>query len=131
MTQTDCDLTIGETARQAGVPASTLRYWESIGLVKAPERLGGQRRYDRQTLRLISLIVLIKRAGFTLQETRTLLHGLSEKTPPPAVWRQLAERKLPEIEQTLAQAKAMKAILQNGLSCDCLTLEDCLSHWQT
>jgi MerR family redox-sensitive transcriptional activator SoxR len=120
------ELTIGEAARQARVPASTLRYWESAGLLAAPGRVGGKRRYDRQALRQISLIVLIKRAGFTLAETRIVLAGLSEETPPPEIWRKLAERKLPEIKQTLAEAKAMKKILEEGLRCDCLTLDDCL-----
>jgi MerR family redox-sensitive transcriptional activator SoxR len=120
------DLTIGEIARQAGVPASTLRYWESAGLLAAPGRVGGKRRYDPQALRQISLIVLIKRAGFTLAETRIVLSGLSDGTPPPEIWRELAERKLPEIKQTLAEARAMKKILEEGLRCDCLTVDDCL-----
>lgn len=119
-------LAIGEVARQAGVPASTLRYWESTGLLAAPERVGGKRCYDPQTLRQVSLIVLIKRAGFTLAETRIVLAGLSDRTPPPEIWRELAQRKLPEIEQTLAEARATKKILEEGLRCDCLTLDDCL-----
>jgi MerR family redox-sensitive transcriptional activator SoxR len=126
VTTRNSELTIGEVARHTGVPASTLRYWESAGLLPAPGRVGGKRRYDPQTMRQISLIVLIKRAGFTLAETRTILSGLSEKTPPPDVWRELAQRKLPEVEQTLAEAKAVKKILEEGLHCDCLSLDDCL-----
>lgn len=125
------DLTIGEVARQAGVPASTLRYWESAGLLTTPGRVSGKRRYDPQALRQISLIVLIKRAGFTLAETRIVLSGLSDRTPPPEIWRKLAERKLPEIKQTLAEAQAMKKILEEGLRCDCLTLDDCLRQGES
>src|SRR5271155_2019514 len=95
------ELTIGEAARRAGLAASTLRYWERVGLLEAPRRLGGKRRYDPRVLRQIELIALSKRAGFTLAETRVLLAGLSEKTPPPKIWRQLAASKLPEIERTL------------------------------
>jgi MerR family redox-sensitive transcriptional activator SoxR len=131
MTTHNSDLTIGEVARQAGVPASTLRYWESAGLLTAPGRVGGKRRYDPQALRQISLIVLIKRAGFTLAETRIVLSGLSDRTPPPQIWRKLAERKLPEIKQTLAEARAMKKILEEGLRCDCLTLDDCLRQGES
>jgi MerR family transcriptional regulator, redox-sensitive transcriptional activator SoxR len=126
MTTHNGDMTIGEAAHHAGVPASTLRYWESMGLVAPPGRLGGKRRYDPTALRQIALIVMIKRAGFTLAETRILLCGLSDKTPPPEIWRKLAERKLPEIKQTLAEAMAMQRILEAGLRCDCLTLDDCL-----
>lgn len=134
MTTRDSNLTIGEVTRHAGVPASTLRYWESAGLLPAPERVGGKRRYDPQALRRISLIVLIKRAGFTLTETGVILSGLSDRTPPPEMWRELAERKLPEVKQTLVEARAMKKILEAGLRCDCLTLEDCLRQgesWST
>ena len=120
------ELMIGEAARRAGLAASTLRYWERVGLLAAPRRVGGKRRYDRQALRQIELIALSKRAGFTLAETRVLLSGLSEKTAPPKIWRQLAGAKLPEIEQTLAEAAAMKAILEEGLRCQCLSLDQCL-----
>ena len=122
------ELTIGEVASRAQVPASTLRYWEDSGLFAAPGRVGGKRRYDQQTLRQISLVVLIKRAGFTLAETRTVLAGLADRTPPPEIWRELAERKLPEIRQTLAESEAMEKILERGLRCDCLTVDDCFDR---
>jgi MerR family redox-sensitive transcriptional activator SoxR len=120
-------LTIGEVARHAGVPPSTLRYWESAGLLSAPERVGGKRRYHAQALQQISLIVLSKRAGFSLAETRTVLSGLSHSTPPPEIWQALAQRKLPEINRRLAETRAMKKILEQGLECECLTLDQCLA----
>jgi len=126
MRTSDSELTIGEVARRADVPASTLRYWESVGLLTTPERVGGKRRYSPKALRQISLIVLSKRAGFTLAETRVVLAGLSDRTPPPEIWRRLAQRKLPEIKQKLAEATTMKKILEEGLRCNCLTLDDCL-----
>jgi DNA-binding transcriptional MerR regulator len=39
-------LTIGELARRIGVAASALRYWEEVGLLPAPARVSGQRRYS-------------------------------------------------------------------------------------
>ena len=38
------ELTIGETAKRAGVATSSIRYYESIGLLPQPDRLHGQRR---------------------------------------------------------------------------------------
>jgi MerR family redox-sensitive transcriptional activator SoxR len=130
MTVGNDNLMIGEVARRVGVAASTLRHWESVGLLAAPERVAGRRRYDAEAVRRISLILLIKRAGFTLAETRVVLAGLSARTPPPEVWRELAERKLPEIVQTLAEAAAMRQILEAGLRCECLTLDECLRRWE-
>lgn len=120
------EVTIGEAARSAGLAASTLRYWEKEGLLGAPPRIGGKRRYDRRALRQIEMIALSKRAGFTLAETRVLISGLSAKAAPPQIWRELAASKLPEIERRLAEAGAMKAILEEGLHCECLSLEQCL-----
>ena len=121
------ELTIGEAARLAGIPASTLRYWEMVGLLKTPRRVGGKRRYDPEGLRQIEMVAVAKRAGFTLTEIRIILSGISGKKPPSEVWRVLASDKLPEVEQTLAEARAMKRILEAGLRCECLGLEDCLS----
>ena len=51
-------LTIGAVARAAGVAATTLRYYEQIGLVPAPARVGGQRRYDDAVLTRLEVIRL-------------------------------------------------------------------------
>lgn len=120
------ELTIGEAASRAGLAPSTLRYWETVGLLEAPRRVSGKRRYDPEGLRQIEMIALAKRAGFTLAEIRTILSGMSGDVPPPEIWRSLASTKLPEIEQTLVEAQAMKRILEAGLRCECLSLEDCL-----
>lgn len=127
----EAELTIGEAARQAGIPASTLRYWETAGLLKAPRRVGGKRRYDAEGLRQIEMVALAKRAGFALAEIRIILSGISDQTPPPEIWRELASDKLPEVEQTLAEAEAMKRLLEAGLRCECLSLEDCLAFSAT
>jgi DNA-binding transcriptional MerR regulator len=119
-------LPIGDAAQHAGVPASTLRYWERVGLFAAPQRVGGKRRYDADDLRRLQVIVLAKQLGFSLAEIRVILGGISAKSPPPQLWRELAARKLPEVERTLNKAEAMKRILETGLQCECLTLEDCL-----
>jgi MerR family redox-sensitive transcriptional activator SoxR len=120
-------LSIGDAARQAGVPASTLRYWERIGLLSAPQRAGGKRRYDADDLGRLQIVVLAKQLGFSLVEIRVILSGISAQSPPPQLWRELAARKLPEVERTLNEAEVMKKILETGMRCECLTLEDCLA----
>lgn len=123
----DEPLSIGDAARQAGVPASTLRYWERIGLLPAPQRVGGKRRYDAEDQRRLQVVVLAKQLGFSLAEIRVILSGISKKSAPPRLWRELAARKLPEVERMLSEAQAMKKILETGMHCECLTLEDCLA----
>jgi MerR family transcriptional regulator, redox-sensitive transcriptional activator SoxR len=128
MSENDTELSIGAAARRIGVPASTLRYWERAGLLSTAKRVGGKRRYDPGALREIEMVALAKQAGFALADIRAILAGFSEKAPPSVVWRRLAARKLAEVERTLTEAGSMKAILEAGLRCECLSLEDCLSQ---
>jgi DNA-binding transcriptional MerR regulator len=44
----DRDLTIGELAKRTGVATSALRYYEELGLIPAPVRVSGRRRYPGQ-----------------------------------------------------------------------------------
>lgn len=126
MAAINIELTIGEASERSGVPASTLRYWERAELLSTPRRVGGKRRYDLDAMREIEMVAVAKQAGFTLAEIRVILAGFSENAPPSDLWRRLAARKLPEVERTLTEAKAMKAMLEAGLRCECLSLEDCL-----
>jgi MerR family redox-sensitive transcriptional activator SoxR len=119
------NLSIGEVALRAGLNPSAIRYYERIGLLPDAERVSGQRRYDESVLGRLAVIEFAQRAGFTLAETRTLLSGFSEKVPPSARWRSLAQRKLPEVEALIARASGMKRLLEEGLECDCLSLEEC------
>lgn len=122
----DAQLAIGDAAERAGVPASTLRYWEDAGVLDPPERVGGKRRYDHKGLQRIEVVVLAKQLGFSLAEAKVILRGLSDSRPPSAVWRDLAARKLPEVERTLREAKTLKQVLETGLRCECVSLEECL-----
>ena len=118
-------LSIGEVALRAGLNPSAIRYYERIGLLPDAERVSGQRRYDETVLGRLAVIEFAQRAGFTLAETRTLLSGFSEKVPPSARWRSLAQQKLPEVEALIARASGMKRLLEEGLECECLSLEEC------
>lgn len=115
---------IGEVARGFGLSTSALRYYETLGLLPEPERVGGRRRYDQDALDRLAMIAVAQRAGFTLREAKMLLDGLQADTAPTEEWRELAARKLTEIEQLLARTEAMRALLRTWLECDCLTLED-------
>jgi MerR family redox-sensitive transcriptional activator SoxR len=120
------ELSIGEVAARVGVRTSTLRYYESIGVLPAAERVNGRRRYDEGTVQLLRVLLLAQKAGFTLTEMRTLVHGFDPDTPPAARWRILAEQKQAELDAQIAQAQQMKLILQTALQCGCVRIEDCV-----
>ena len=64
------EFTIGEIASRAGVAASAIRYYESIGLLPEPERESGQRRYDESVLGRLGFIGVAQAAGFKLPEIK-------------------------------------------------------------
>jgi MerR family redox-sensitive transcriptional activator SoxR len=116
-------MTIGEVAQRAGLHTSTLRYYESIGLLPPPRRISGQRRYSTDVLQVLAVIQLAKEANFTLEEIYTLLNDSSAQTRPSERWKALAQRKLYEVEQVIAQAEAMKRLLEAAIECEYLLLE--------
>lgn len=125
------EFTIGEVAQRAGIRTSALRYYESIGLLPAPKRINGRRRYDEQSLQLLAVLQLAQRAGFTITEIQTLFHGFEPDTPPAARWRSLAAEKMTELDAIIERAQQMKRFLEGGLRCNCLRLEDCSVSWES
>lgn len=117
----DATLTIGEVARQAGVKTSAIRYYERVGVLPEPDRLGGQRRYTAETGRRLQVIDVAKRAGFTLEEIRELL----ESDRASDSLRTLAQRKLPDVQALIERATAMQAWLATATGCGCPTLDVC------
>lgn len=61
-------LDIADVAERSGLPPSTLRYYEEIGLIDSTGRHGLRRQYGPETLLQLSLITMGKSAGFSLDE---------------------------------------------------------------
>ena len=118
------EYSIGEVAREAGLAASALRYYEKEGLLPAPARRSKQRRYDESVFARLLVIRSALDAGFTIGETRQFLSGDSQ-VPPSARWRALASRKLVEVDELMARAQRMKSLLETSFHCGCRRLEDC------
>lgn len=122
------DLPIGEIARRAGVRPSTLRYYERVGLLDAPRRVSGQRRYAEDVLDTLRLVGLAQEAGFTIAEIRELLSGFARDTPASKRWQVLAHEKLSEVRRRIDQARRMERLLNALLDCSCTKLDDCVRY---
>jgi len=118
-------LTIGEVARRAGVATSSIRYYESIGLLPEPDRLSGHRRYDQQVLGKLAFVGVAKSAGFKLDEIKELLRAVDGADGMGDQMRALSHRKLGEVEALLSRAQAMKGWLEVANQCDCETPAEC------
>lgn len=119
-------LSIGQLAAKAEVNASTLRYYESVGLIPAPDRKNGQRRYDEALLDRISFIKVAQQTGFSIQEIAVLLEGFDTRNPLSEQWEQMVRKKRSELEERKRQLNSMIQILDSGLSCKSLTWSECL-----
>lgn len=119
-------MTIGEVARRAGVKTSALRYYEEVGILPPPRRVNGRRRYDPVAVRMLDVLRFAQRAGFTLEEIRTLFHGFGAETPLSERWEALARAKLRELDELIERAARMRRAIETGLGCGCVRLEDCV-----
>lgn len=121
-------LTITQVAQQAGVAASTVRYYESIGLLPEPARVGGRRRYEPDVLQKLEIIRTAQQAGFTLTELRTLFDEVLGSSAPAARWHELVQRKQREVNRLLLNVTSMKMLLEDIMGCDDAALADCI-YW--
>jgi MerR family redox-sensitive transcriptional activator SoxR len=118
-------LSIGEVASRVGIRHSAIRYYESEGLLPSPPRSGGKRAFDSKAVARLQVIRTARDLGFSLEEIRQLLMEFPAETPPPERWRALARKKLPEIDEQIQRALALRRMLQAGMRCECVSIDDC------
>lgn len=103
--------TIGWVAKEAGVNAQTILYYERRGLLKACARLSsGYRLFDDETVRRIRFIRHAKELGFTLEEIKQLL-GLRAGGSECAQVRKVAEAKATDIQERIEKLSSMRVVL--------------------
>jgi MerR family redox-sensitive transcriptional activator SoxR len=124
-------MAIGEVARRAGVAPSTLRYYESIGLLPKPGRVSGRRRYETGVFDQLDLIRVGRAAGLTLEDVGKLFRGFPEDAPASERWRSLAADRLPDLEALIERAVAMRDRLLALSACDCDELDECVHRLRT
>jgi MerR family transcriptional regulator, redox-sensitive transcriptional activator SoxR len=120
-------LTIGQVSSLAGKAASSLRYYEAIGLIPEPVRINGRRHYEPAIVRRLSVIDTAQRAGLTLGEVRLLLKAAERGGHAEAAGRlqEVAERKLPELQALIERIDVVRTWLEAAARCECPTVDDC------
>lgn len=115
-------LTIGELASRTGVATSALRYWEELGLLPAPARVSGQRRYPPSAVGLVGVVLALRNVGFTLREVKAFI---ASRSLAGDGWRELYQRKLTELDQRIAQAQVARTAIAHGLACPHKDIFEC------
>jgi DNA-binding transcriptional MerR regulator len=113
-------LTVGEMARRSGVPATTLRYYDTLGLLDTVRLANNHRRFPASSLRRLRLIRMCQELGCGLNEIRTLL-----ETDAAEARRSVARRELDRIERQFQELLAARALLTHYAECDCTDRDDC------
>jgi DNA-binding transcriptional MerR regulator len=107
-------LTIGQLARETGVPDSTIRFWERKGLLAPTLRQGGQRRYALSAIATVAMLRLCQETGFTLADIRRLR---DERAVTPRSWRRLVQEKLADVERQITSLDHARELLTHALRC--------------
>lgn len=120
------ELTVGQAAARIGVATSTLRFYESKGLIVSRRTEGGQRRYARDVLRRVAFVRAAQSVGLSLNEIRESLSRLpDDRAPTREEWEEFASQWRPRLEQQIATLVALRDKLSACIGCGCQTLDAC------
>ena len=104
---------IGELARRSGVKATTIRYYEGIGLVPAPCRSDGrQRRYGEAEVRRLGFIRHSRDLGFSVGAIRELLALSGQPEGSCTDIDEIAKRHVVAIDRRIEQLVALRGVLE-------------------
>lgn len=104
---------IGEVARQSGLPASTLRYYEEKGLIQSVGRKGIKRLYDPEVMQRLALISMGSTAGFSLDESAAMLADQRF----PDINRQTLIRRAAELDEQIQRLTEVRDGLLHAAAC--------------
>ena len=119
-------LTVGEVARRSGFATSALRYYEREGLIRSRRTSGGQRRFERNTLRRLAFVRAARNIGLSLDEVREVLADLPEsRTPTRADWARISKAWRRRLDTQIEALEALRDGLDSCIGCGCLSLQRC------
>ena len=105
-------MNIGSVARETGVPAKTIRYYESIGLIPRARRSdNGYRHYVDTDVEVLRFIQRARRLGFSVNDVADLLALWHDKGRASADVKTLARRHVAEMERRIAELDALRRTL--------------------
>tara|TARA_R110002126_G_scaffold236476_2_gene380064 strand:+ start:145 stop:555 length:411 start_codon:yes stop_codon:yes gene_type:complete len=108
--------TISQLAKAAGIPTTTMRYYERIGLVEPEDRShGNYRLYSEESLRKVKFIRAAQSIGFTLDDVKTLLATPENTAASCQEVQKLIEERLVEVNQRLKDLRHVQRVLKSSL----------------
>ena len=104
---------IHELARQSGVSAKTIRYYESIGLLPRPARAeNNYRQYTLADVERLQFIASARGLGFSLEDVSEILTARDGGVPPCRRVLDTIAQRLDEIDQRRADLLRLRDLLK-------------------
>ncbi|MDH0338154.1 helix-turn-helix domain-containing protein, partial [Metapseudomonas otitidis] len=107
------EMDIAQVARNSGLPASTLRYYEEKGLIRSIGRAGMKRVFNANVLERLALIAMGRAAGFSLDDIGALLGSARQ----PTLDRQRLAEQADALDATIRQLSAIRDSLRHAVDC--------------
>lgn len=107
------EMDIGEVVRRSGLPASTLRYYESRGLIRSTGRHGLRRVFDPVVIDQLAFISFGRMAGFSLEELSEMATANSDFE----VDRKKISNRADELDRTIEELTALRSCLRHVAAC--------------
>jgi DNA-binding transcriptional MerR regulator len=115
------ELDIGEVSRRSGLPASTLRFYEHMGLIAPIGRHGLRRQYDARVLERLALISLGRAAGFSLHEIAPVFASAAK----PRIDRKMLASKAADLDRRIRRLSAIRDGLRHASVCPAVSHLEC------
>jgi len=106
-------MNIGDVARQSGLPAKTIRYYEDINLIKPLRDRNGYRAFRESDLHKLTFLGRARSLGFSIAECRALMALYEDQERASAVVKAIAKEHLNRIDEKLVELKTMRATLSH------------------
>lgn len=116
----DTNLTIGQLAARFGLATHVLRHWEAVGLLTPATRVSGQRRYQKEHITRVAMIVHGKQVGFSLAELRQMVEA-----PDPDARRAILEEKSAALDEMQRQIDFSRAMIDHAIGCPAHDVSQC------
>lgn len=118
---------IGQISNRTGVKVPTIRYYEQMGLIDAPERSeGNQRRYSKNELDLLGFIKHARELGLSIDAIRELIRLNAHPDTPCAEADRIASEHLASVRRRIQQLQRLESELSRIIkSCKAGVVKDC------
>ncbi|WP_085902278.1 Cu(I)-responsive transcriptional regulator [Kiloniella majae] len=105
---------IGQVAEVSGLPAKTIRYYESIGLIEPAGRTSsGYRAYQERDIETLKFIQRARSLGFSINEVSALLTLWNDRNRASSQVKALAKQHVADMDRKIAELQSMKDTLSN------------------